>query len=80
LLDATEREFPPTIKDRVAWADAALRTFQKLINDDGEYLLVDLLGELVHWADAHGQDFDEALQDARGHHAAEVEEAADAHA
>lgn len=38
--------------------------------------LKDLLSNLMHWADQHGQDFEDALRVARMHYEAEVHEEA----
>jgi hypothetical protein len=39
---------------------------------DQEAALGDLLADLMHWTDRNGQDFDAALDRARGHYEAET--------
>lgn len=46
---------------------------QESENTDEDEKLTDGLAALLHWADAHGTDFDTALERARMHHAAEIE-------
>jgi hypothetical protein len=61
----------PTNADRAEWAADALRHFQCTTGTDDEDALVDLLADLIHWADR--QSFDFALDIARMHYEAEME-------
>jgi hypothetical protein len=65
----------PTNSDRAAWAAEALATFRRRTGTDCEDALPDLLCDLMHWADEHELNFGEALDKARDHHHAEVQEA-----
>jgi hypothetical protein len=57
---------------RAEWAGAALSAFMRETGTDQEDALVDLLADLMHWADRNGYDFDAALERARGHYEAET--------
>ena len=67
-------DLSPSNLDRAAWADAAIRIFRDRTGCDHEDGLGDLLCDLMHWADASKFDFDAALDRARFHYAAEIEE------
>jgi hypothetical protein len=58
--------------DRAAWAGAALREFQRQTGTDDENAVNDLLGDLMHWCDRKGVDFDDELTHARWHYDAET--------
>ena len=58
--------------DRAEWAGAALRHFQCTTGTDYEDTLTDLLGDLMHWADRNGVDFNDELARARMHYEAEI--------
>ena len=60
--------------DRAAWADKAIAAFRDATGTDREDALGDLLADLMHWADRAGYGFNEALDRARGHYAAETAE------
>jgi hypothetical protein len=64
----------PTNADRCAWAEEAIRGLVGRTRCDYDSALCDLLADLMHWAAAHALDFDDALDQAREHFAAEVEE------
>jgi hypothetical protein len=51
---------------RIERAAAAIGTYDEY----GEEL-IDLLADLLHWAERNGHDFDDALRIARGHYEAE---------
>lgn len=52
---------------------AALVTAYKVMaGDDDESVLTDLLADLMHWADFHGEDWCETLLRSVMHHAAET--------
>ncbi|QFG12578.1 hypothetical protein PBI_TOAKA_79 [Mycobacterium phage Toaka] len=76
--DFTSREsFPdsPTLKNNcnVIWAAKALQTYVNVIGrDEISTALQDLLGDLMHLADAAGVDFDELVAKAEFHYDAEV--------
>lgn len=63
--------------DRAEWAHAALEKFAKttgLVDEeiaDGT-ALADLLADLMHWCDRHGQDFEPMLARGRMHYEAET--------
>jgi hypothetical protein len=58
--------------DRAEWAATALRHFQCCTGADYEDTLTDLLGDLMHWADRNGVDFNDELARARTHYDAEI--------
>lgn len=58
--------------DRAACASAALVAFLDETHTDPQDALPDLLGNLMHWCDRSGRDFDAALERARKHYAAET--------
>lgn len=60
-----------TIEDRVEYAQSIID--QAIDQNDDRTQAVDLLGELMHWAQARGLNFDELLASARIHFEAEDE-------
>uniref|UniRef100_A0AAU8GUI9 MazG-like nucleotide pyrophosphohydrolase n=1 Tax=Mycobacterium phage BabyBack TaxID=3158877 RepID=A0AAU8GUI9_9CAUD len=59
----------------VSWAAVAVSAYVKVIGGDDEEVgiaIEDLLGDLMHLADAAGVDFDEALNKAEFNYDAEV--------
>jgi len=60
--------------DRANWADKAILAFREQTGCDHEDSLGDLLGDLMHWADARKFDFDAALDRARCHYQEERDE------
>lgn len=60
----------------VSWAAVALSAYTKTVGGNGENdvetQVSDLLGDLLHLADAAGFDFDEALYQARSNYHYEV--------
>jgi hypothetical protein len=63
-----------TTLDCANWADKAILAFREQTGCDLEDSLGDLLGDLMHWADARDFDFDAALDRARHHYAKERDE------
>lgn len=63
----------PTNADRVEWGEAAIATEIAQTGTDRETALVDLLADLMHWARAENQSFDDALSTARMHFEEEEE-------
>ena len=61
-------------KDRAIWAGVALAAFQSITHTDDCDAVKDLLCDLMHYCQQHGQDFDVALDTARHHHTAETTE------
>ena len=59
---------------RSTWADEALATFMKTTGTDMEDALSDLLADLRHWADRHGQNYDREAIRAECHYEAETNE------
>lgn len=57
---------------RAAWAKAAVRTFMQATGCDYQDTLVDLLCDLMHFADREDFDYDVALGQAREHYWAET--------
>jgi hypothetical protein len=55
------------------WADKAILAFREQTGRDLEDSLGDLLGDLMHWADARNFDFDAALDRARHQYEEECE-------
>jgi len=60
--------------DRANWADKAILAFREQTGCDLEDSLDDLLGDLMHWADARNFGFYDALDRARHHYQEEREE------
>jgi hypothetical protein len=58
--------------DRACWADKAILAFREQTGCDHEDSLGDLLGDLMHWADARNFDFEAALDRARQHYKEEL--------
>ncbi len=58
--------------DRAKWADKAILAFREQTGCDHEDSLGDLLGDLMHWADARNFDFEAALDRARQHYKEEL--------
>ena len=66
---------PENMNDgRAEWAAAALRHFQCTTGSEYDDGLSDLLGDLMHWCDRSGIDFDAELSRARMHYEAETTE------
>lgn len=57
---------------RAGWAAAGIAAYRSATDSDPDYALADLLGDLMHWADRNGRDFDRDLERARHHYAAET--------
>ena len=51
----------PTNLERAGYAEDSIRTFMRKTDCDREDALADLLGDLRHWADVYGFDFDREL-------------------
>ena len=70
------RKLPPdpdAMNDsRAEWAEAALSAFMRETGTDQEDALVDLLADLLHWADRNSHNFNAALERAREHYEAET--------
>lgn len=65
-----------TNSQRAEQAHRCVMYFEQQTRSDRENSLKDLLANLMHWADQHGQDFEDALRVARMHYEAEVQEEA----
>lgn len=66
-----------TNADRAEWANTALSAFVNEVGENDDHTdLKDLLCNLMHWADRQEVDFEAALEGARFHYRAEIEEAA----
>lgn len=64
---------PEGMNDRRAgWAAEGLTTFRSATGVDEPDAVCDLLTDLMHWCDRHGQDFDSELERARDHYDAET--------
>ena len=61
-------------KKRAASAQYAIDAFADQTSTADEDALKDLLCNLMHWCDQHGQDFDAALDAGRRHHKSETTE------
>lgn len=59
---------------RAARAGAALDAYAAVADADDAAALTDLLADLMHHADRAGKDFDAALDSARTHYTAELDE------
>jgi hypothetical protein len=67
---------PDNMNDqRSDWAGAAVAMFVQRTRTDQEDALSDLLGDLMHWADRHGFDFDNELDRARTYYGDETQTA-----
>jgi hypothetical protein len=67
----------PTNEKRAERAEQALRTFEKAarpqeLDDDPASVLTDLIADLHHWSDSVAVDWENAIELARRHHAAET--------
>jgi hypothetical protein len=58
---------------RAQSADAALLEFRRLTGAGAGDAVSDLLADLLHWCDRHGQDFDAELRHGRNHYEVETE-------
>ncbi len=58
---------------RAEWASAALRTFRRFTGADERDAVSDLITDLFHWCDRHGQRFGRELERAICHYEAETE-------
>jgi hypothetical protein len=58
--------------ERAEWAHRAILAFESATGTDREDALADLLGDLMHWSNVYGQDFDRELDRARRHYASET--------
>jgi hypothetical protein len=58
--------------ERAEWAHRAILAFESATGTDREDALADLLGDLMHWSNVYGQDFDRELDSARRHYASET--------
>lgn len=57
----------------VSWASVAVAAYQEVVGgDEVDLAISDLLGDLMHLADAAGVDFDELLDKARWHYTTET--------
>jgi hypothetical protein len=80
MMKGTEME--PTNTNRAEWAQCALEAFADQCCTDGPgeldadpgTILADLLCDLMHWADVHGEDFAAQLERGRGHYDHETDE------
>jgi hypothetical protein len=64
---------PVTILTRRARAEAAIGAYcRSAIEVPYDEALIDLLTDLMHWTDGNGLDFQNAIDHADFHHAAEV--------
>jgi hypothetical protein len=71
--DPTLPSDPDGMKDRRAvWAGQSLACFCTATGTDQEDAVCDLLADLMHWCDRHGQAFAHELDRARNHYAAET--------
>ena len=58
--------------DRAEWAAASLRHFQCTTGTEYEDAPSDLIGDLMHWCDRNGMDFERELNRARRHYQEET--------
>ena len=63
-----------TNEDRAEAAEQAICTFEHVISTDREFVLTDLLCDLMHWAGREGHSFEDALRVARVHFEDEANE------
>jgi hypothetical protein len=74
--DTATRDLPPDPEgmndDRAEWAHSAIRQFQCATGTDWQDTLSDLLGDLMHFADRQGFNFNAELDRARMHYEAET--------
>ncbi|GAA4422381.1 hypothetical protein [Bremerella cremea] len=59
-------------EDRANWAEYAVVAFQSVTGVDDLNALIDLLADLMHWADRNDRDFEAAYAMARKHYEAET--------
>lgn len=59
-------------EDRANWAEYAVVAFQSVTGIDDLNALIDLLADLMHWADRNDRDFDAAYAMACKHYQAET--------
>jgi hypothetical protein len=57
---------------RVEWARKAIGAFIDATHTDEKDALVDLLCDLIHYADSVGVEFETAVTAAQGHYRAEI--------
>lgn len=61
--------------DRASWAAHALNQFSRLTGcDEQDEAIGDLLGNLMHWCDRNGKNFEEELAQGRAYYAKETEQ------
>ncbi len=58
---------------RASWAAVAIESFVAATRTDPEDALADLLGNLMHWSDRNGLDFETELERGRGMYAEETQ-------
>lgn len=65
-----------TNEQRANFAQDVMVRFIDSVGDTGDDQtnLADLLGDLMHWADQYGCDFERALETSRFHYDAEISE------
>jgi hypothetical protein len=72
----TRPDLPPDPEgmndSRAGWAADAVTAFRSATGTDEGDAVSDLLADLMHWCDRHGQDFGHQLTRARDHYAAET--------
>lgn len=68
----------PDISVHVQVAEVCMAAYRAACGVSKDSAICDLLADLRHWADANGVDFDDELNRANGHYAAEIEEAKNA--
>ncbi len=63
----------PIIRNRRARAETAIHTYNRSVGVEAhDEALIDLLTDLMHWADGIGLDFQKSIDHARFHYDAEV--------
>ena len=60
--------------DRAFWADKAISAFRRACRGDMDMALGDLLCDLRHWADLHGENFERINRNAKAMYQTEVRE------
>lgn len=64
----------PFIRTRRSRAEAAIDTYSRAVRTEAhDEALIDLLTDLMHWADGIGIDFGNAIEHAEFHHNMEVQ-------
>lgn len=75
-MSNTQQQLPPDPEgynlSRAVRAGEAIDAYIAATGTAAEDALSDLLADLLHWADRHDDGFDEALDQARIHYAAET--------